>query len=112
MRWSPPRFSIPPSCRIPIKSGVPEGGLRFIMSLRATGEGHISSIEFRVGIISSGWQITLDARVPLCEPARGRAQSRLPEKRFMIKLHEMGFDDECTASVIGCPALKASPAAN
>lgn len=31
----------------PDQSGVPEGGLRFVMSLRATGEGHISSIEFR-----------------------------------------------------------------
>ena len=31
----------------PDQDGVPEGALRFIMSLRATGEGHISSIEFR-----------------------------------------------------------------
>ena len=33
----------------PDQSGAPDGGLRFIMSLRATGEGHISSIEFRTG---------------------------------------------------------------
>ena len=31
----------------PDQSGVPEGSKRFILSLRATGEGHISSITFR-----------------------------------------------------------------
>src|SRR5271170_3269937 len=33
----------------PDQSGLPEGTLRFILSLRATGEGHISSITFRTG---------------------------------------------------------------
>nr|WP_218280318.1 hypothetical protein [Verrucomicrobium spinosum] len=36
----------------PDQKDVPAGGLRFIMSLRATGEGHISSIEFREGLLS------------------------------------------------------------
>ncbi|HBE21939.1 MAG TPA: glycosidase, partial [Verrucomicrobiales bacterium] len=31
------------------QTNAPDGGLRFIMSLRITGEGHISSIEFRAG---------------------------------------------------------------
>ena len=35
----------------PDQSGVDKGGLRFIMSLRATGEGHVSSIVFRSGIL-------------------------------------------------------------
>ncbi|HWQ09409.1 MAG TPA: hypothetical protein VN436_09890, partial [Holophaga sp.] len=35
----------------PDQEGVPKGGIRFVMSLRATGEGHISSIEFRTGLI-------------------------------------------------------------
>ena len=29
--------------------GVPEGGVRFVMSLRGIGEGHLSSVTFRVG---------------------------------------------------------------
>ena len=33
-----------------LQDGVPEGSIRFLMSLRATGEGHISSIVFRTGI--------------------------------------------------------------
>ena len=44
----------------PDQVGVPEGGLRFVMSLRATGEGHISSIEFRTGIIAADGTIGVE----------------------------------------------------
>ncbi len=37
----------------PNQEGLPEGCLRFVMSLRATGEGHISSIVFRSGVIKA-----------------------------------------------------------
>jgi predicted GH43/DUF377 family glycosyl hydrolase len=45
----------------PDQSGLRPGALRFIMSLRATGEGHISSIEFRTGIIDSKGDVSMDA---------------------------------------------------
>jgi hypothetical protein len=35
----------------PDQSDLPAGSLRFILSLRATGEGHISSITFRTGYL-------------------------------------------------------------
>ena len=35
-----------------IQDDVPAGSIRFLMSLRATGEGHISSIVFRIGTSS------------------------------------------------------------
>ena len=44
----------------PDQSGLEKGEVRFILSLRATGEGHISSIEFTSGIISKAGEITLD----------------------------------------------------
>lgn len=44
----------------PIQENVPEGGLRFILSFRAVGEGHISSIEFRSGIIDKNLNFTFD----------------------------------------------------
>jgi predicted GH43/DUF377 family glycosyl hydrolase len=44
----------------PDQSGLNTGELRFIMSLRATGEGHISSIEFTSGVVSGEGEITLD----------------------------------------------------
>ncbi len=43
------------------QSGLEPGALRFIMSLRATGEGHISSIEFRTGVIDKKGVVLLDA---------------------------------------------------
>lgn len=42
------------------QSGVPPGSVRFIMSLRATGEGHISSIVFRRGIVDADGQVSVD----------------------------------------------------
>ena len=44
----------------PDQSAAPEGGLRFILSLRAVGEGHISSLTFRSGVISREGDIALD----------------------------------------------------
>lgn len=38
----------------PDQSGVPDGGLRFVLSVRGIGEGHRSSIGFRVGAIVGG----------------------------------------------------------
>ncbi len=37
----------------PDQSDVPEGAVRFVMSFRAVGEGHRSSIEFRTGIVNA-----------------------------------------------------------
>ena len=84
----------------PDQSGVPEGGLRFIMSLRATGEGHISSIEFRTGLIAPDGTISLDAvsryvTVPEIVP-----NPSYQKKRFIIKLHEMGFEDGHATAVM------------
>ena len=42
------------------QSGVPVGGLRFIMSVRSIGEGHRSSIGFRTGVIDSTGHPTFD----------------------------------------------------
>ena len=44
----------------PDQSDLPPGSLRFILSLRATAEGHISSITFRTGLLDAGNNITID----------------------------------------------------
>lgn len=44
----------------PDPAGLPVGSHRFILSLRATGEGHISSLTFRTGVIDSSNTIALD----------------------------------------------------
>ena len=45
----------------PDQAGCAAGELRFVMSLRAVGEGHISSVEFRSGTLGENDAITLDA---------------------------------------------------
>ena len=44
----------------PDQKGVDKGSQRFIMSFRAIGEGHVSSIEFRSGIIDANSDIYFD----------------------------------------------------
>jgi predicted GH43/DUF377 family glycosyl hydrolase len=84
----------------PDQSGLADGELRFIMSLRATGEGHISSIEFRAGIIHADHAITID------EPSRFVTAPELnpnPTYRktvFLHKLMEMGFENEWSTEVM------------
>ncbi|MDR3672764.1 MAG: glycoside hydrolase family 130 protein [Holophaga sp.] len=84
----------------PDQDGVPGGGLRFIMSLRATGEGHISSIEFRTGLISANGRFEVDpisrrVTAPEIEP-----NPSYQKVAFIIKLHEMGFDNDHSATVM------------
>ncbi len=44
----------------PNQTGVDTDSVRFVMSLRATGEGHISSIVFRTGFISKEGEVSMD----------------------------------------------------
>ena len=44
----------------PNQKGVPKGSVRFVMSFRATGEGHVSSIEFRSGVVDENLDIYMD----------------------------------------------------
>src|SRR5579863_5116282 len=45
----------------PDQSGVPEGGRRFILSLRAVGEGHVSSLTFRSGLVAADGSVSVDS---------------------------------------------------
>jgi len=44
----------------PDQEGVPDGALRFILSLRGIGEGHVSSVTFRSGIWHADGRIVVD----------------------------------------------------
>src|SRR6185503_2924994 len=44
----------------PDQSAAPDGGRRFILSLRAVGEGHISSLTFRSGHLCADGSVTVD----------------------------------------------------
>jgi len=84
----------------PDQGGVAPGALRFILSLRATGEGHISSIEFRTGLIDPAGEIALDpvsrfVAVPELDP-----DPRYQKSMFATKLREMGFENGASQAVM------------
>jgi predicted GH43/DUF377 family glycosyl hydrolase len=54
----------------PDQSGAPKGGLRFILSLRAVGEGHVSSLTFRAGTIAADGGLTVDPTARLASSPR------------------------------------------
>ena len=54
----------------PDQSGLEAGALRFILSLRATGEGHVSSVTFRTGILDVGNEVTLTPLGPYVTEAQ------------------------------------------
>ena len=54
----------------PDQSGTPEGGLRFILSLRAVGEGHVSSLTFRAGTIAADGSLAVDPTARLASSPR------------------------------------------
>lgn len=84
----------------PDQTGVADGGMRFIMSLRATGEGHISSIEFRSGVIYSTGDITLDPVSRYVSLPQIVLNPTYRKKSFILKFHEMGFDDKFADEVM------------
>lgn len=54
----------------PDQSLAPPGGLRFILSLRAVGEGHVSSLTFRAGTISKDGSVAIDPTARLASMPR------------------------------------------
>ena len=54
----------------PDQTGTPEGSCRFVLSLRAVGEGHISSLTFRSGTIAPDGGIAVDPTARLASSPR------------------------------------------
>ena len=73
----------------PDQNGVPRGSVRFVMSLRACGEGHISSIEFRTGLIDAAHAITFDPTSRFAVTARPEDDTLYDKSSYVLKLVEM-----------------------
>ncbi len=84
----------------PDQSDLSPGALRFILSLRATGEGHISSLTFRTGVLHADHRIEiLPAAGFLTEPHQ--IPNPLYEKAlFERKLFELGLSNDFTRRVM------------
>lgn len=85
----------------PDQDGVASGSLRFIMSLRATGEGHVSSIVFRGGVLDDRNRIALDPVSPYVERPRIETNITYDRHTFLLKLGEIDAVDFFTQDVLG-----------
>lgn len=73
----------------PDQNGVAPGALRFVMSLRACGEGHISSIEFRTGTVGANHDVVIDPPTRFALTARPEDDSLYDKESYVLKLREM-----------------------
>jgi predicted GH43/DUF377 family glycosyl hydrolase len=63
----------------PDQSDAPKGGLRFILSLRAVGEGHVSSLTFRAGTVAADGSLTVDPTARLASSPRIKLRVPKPD---------------------------------
>ena len=78
----------------PDQTDLPPGALRFILSLRATGEGHISSITFRTGIIHPDHRIEVLPPTGFLTEPRQIPNPVYEKALFARKLTELGLTSE------------------
>lgn len=81
------------------QEGLEPGALRFAMSLRAIGEGHVSSVVFRRGVLDGAGHITMEPAGPHHEPVRRVENCQFGKAKFRIKLAQMGVRDTVMDSV-------------
>jgi predicted GH43/DUF377 family glycosyl hydrolase len=84
----------------PDQTDLPSGALRFILSLRATGEGHISSITFRTGIIHPDHRIEMLTPTGFLTEPRQITNPLYEKALFARKLFELGLTSEFTRRVM------------
>ena len=75
------------------QEGVPAGSVRFVMSLRATGEGHISSIVFRSGVIDANGDVRLDAPRAYSKTLKAALPDQFSKSTFRRDLATLGVVD-------------------
>jgi predicted GH43/DUF377 family glycosyl hydrolase len=104
----------------PDQSGLAEGARRFVLSLRAVGEGHISSVGFRSGVVAADGRISLDPPSGFVTAPAVVANARYEKDLFLRKLAELGIvnglvdvvfgglDDEFTIGDLGAAVSRAA----
>ena len=84
----------------PDQSQLKKGSLRFIMSLRATGEFHVSSIVFRSGVLDRYNTFLFDPISDFVETPDLQLDPVYKRNPFQRKLDEMGAGNEITAHIL------------
>ena len=84
----------------PDQKGVAKGSQRFVMSFRATGEGHVSSIEFRSGLVDDNHDIYFDPISQYIATPEMHTDPVYHRLHFRRKLEEMGASDGVTDKLL------------
>ena len=84
----------------PDQSGLAAGSRRFVLSLRATGEGHISSITFRSGVVDAENKITFDEPTRFVTTPDVVPDAQYEKVLFRRKLVELGLGNGFTEHVL------------
>ncbi len=83
----------------PDQTGLAENTLRFVLSLRATGEGHISSITFRTGTIDGQGKIVVDVPSRYVTKPDHIPPASYKKDLFWRKLEELGVVDSIAETI-------------
>jgi predicted GH43/DUF377 family glycosyl hydrolase len=84
----------------PDQTGLPKGTKRFVLSLRATGEGHVSSITFRSGMVDAKCNIQLDKATRYVTTPEMIPNSQYDKALFQRKLVELGVGNGFVEQVL------------
>jgi len=84
----------------PNQSGLTNGDRRFIISMRATGEGHLSSITFRSGVIDEDYNIGMDPVSQYVAAPELVPDAEYDVALFLRKLNEVGIKSDFVDSVL------------
>jgi predicted GH43/DUF377 family glycosyl hydrolase len=84
----------------PDQTDLPSGALRFVLSLRATGEGHVSSITFRTGTIHPDNLIEVRAPTGCLTEPHQFPNPQYEKALFGRKLTELGLTSEFARRVM------------
>lgn len=84
----------------PDQAGMGHGQRRFVMSLRAVGEGHISAIEFRTGVIDGASSMTFDPLGGQLVTGDRTPPAHYDKPQFRAKLIELDAGNELAWSVL------------
>jgi predicted GH43/DUF377 family glycosyl hydrolase len=76
-----------------VQQGVPPGGIRFLMSLRAIGEGHLSSIVFRTGTIDAAGDVQLDVAGTYSQTLKATLPDRFRKSIYRRNLAALGVSE-------------------
>ncbi len=84
----------------PDQTNLPSGSMRFIISFRGIGEGHLSSIVFRTGVLDQKNNMTMAAVSPYVEQPAVEFNPSYDRHTFSLKLNVLGADSDISSRIL------------